>query len=116
MTPLPSVPRSDGLPQNSVIAAALLIGFIVYITIKGRLAAYINLIFTAPASATAGGSASNAPSSVQPLPAMSPLTTTRPDGSITNQQGNQVGQTGPNNPSSQFQNYLQKLMPGMFGP
>ena len=44
---IPSVPR-PAIPvnQNGVIAAALLIGFLVYITIKGRMAAYINLLFS----------------------------------------------------------------------
>jgi preprotein translocase subunit SecY len=32
--------------QNSVIFAALLIGFIVYITVKGRLSAYLALFYT----------------------------------------------------------------------
>lgn len=38
--------QSSGLSQNAVIAAALLIGFVVYLTIKGRLSAYVNLLFS----------------------------------------------------------------------
>jgi hypothetical protein len=40
--------------QNSVIFAALVIGFIVYITIKGRLPAYLALFTTRQSVSTPG--------------------------------------------------------------
>lgn len=77
------IPRPSGLPQNSVIAAALFIGFLVYITIKGRLAAYINLFFGNATSNLTGTTANAAVPSggMQPLPttpALSPLKPLQP--------------------------------------
>lgn len=52
------------MPQNSIVFGALAIGFVVYITIKGRLPAYLALFYTrqaAPSNATETSSSFTAP-------------------------------------------------------
>ena len=90
-----SVSQSTGVSQNGVIFAVLLIGFVVYLTLSGRLAAYVNLFFASkakPASAvptsqsnTGGGTpatqAASGQSATTPLQPLQPLQSISSDAS-----------------------------------
>lgn len=49
-----NISSATGISQNGAIGAALLIGFVVYLTIKGRLASYVNLLFKSAGKAASG--------------------------------------------------------------
>lgn len=89
---------STGLGQNGVIAAALLLGFVVYVTITGRLAAYVNLFFASkakPSSTVAPAQSNSTGATPQTGAASTPGATSSSLVPVIDLYGNKTGFSDP---------------------